>query len=57
MTEQERQILLKALEKRHKKAVKSKKAALRFLIEIGALTEKGNLRAPYKNVCTQGEAA
>lgn len=57
MTEEERQILLDSLEKRKKKALKSKRAALKYLIEIGMYTPKGNLRAPYNAVCTQEEMA
>ena len=44
MTDEERQILIKALEKRKKQALKSKKAALEYLIEVGILTKKGNLK-------------
>jgi hypothetical protein len=57
MTGQERTILLKRLLKSKKKALKNKKNALEFLKEMGILTEKGNLKAPYKAVCTQEEVA
>lgn len=56
MTEEQRQLYLKALEKRKKKALKSKKASLEFLIEMGILTKKGNLKSPYKAVCIPEEA-
>ncbi len=48
MTHEERQIFLIKLAKRKKKALKSKKAAMDFLIEMGIVTEKGNLKSPYK---------
>lgn len=57
MTEEERQILLESLEKRKQKALKSKRAALQYLVEMGIITKKGNLRAPYNAVCTPKEAA
>lgn len=48
MTQEEREKLLKALAKRAKKALKNKKSAIRYLIEIGYLTKKGNVRKPYR---------
>lgn len=57
MTELERITYLQLLEKKKKKALKNKKAALEFLKQLGILTEKGNLRAPYNSVCTPEEVA
>ena len=57
MTEQERQKYLKELTKKKKKALKNKKSALEFLKQLGILTEKGNLKSPYKVVCIPEEAA
>ena len=57
MTEEERQILLNAIEKRTQKALKSKEAALKYLVELGILTKDGNFTPPYNQVCTPEEAA
>jgi hypothetical protein len=57
MTEEERLKYLKELSKKKKKALKSKESAIELLKQFGILTEKGNLRSPYKAVCIPDEAA
>lgn len=56
MTDEEREILLKALAENKKKALKSKEAALKYLTDMGFLTKSGKLKAPYNAVCTPEEA-
>ena len=49
---QEFQEILKAYKK---KVTRSKEASREFLVELGVLTEKGNLRKQYKNLCIPQE--
>jgi hypothetical protein len=50
MNDLEREKMHKAFLSYKKKVTRSKKAARKFLIELGVYTEKGNLRKPYKNL-------
>ena len=49
MNEEERQLFLKALAERKKEALKSKKAAIKYLKEVGFLTDSGKVNARYKS--------
>jgi hypothetical protein len=51
MTDQEREQFFKDAAKHKKEVSSNKKAAQKFLIDIGIFTPKGNLRKPYKNLC------
>ena len=42
-----------ALTSYEKKVSYNKGQSQKLLIKIGVITEKGNLRKPYKNLCTQ----
>lgn len=57
MTKEEREKYLKELAKSKKKALKSKDSAIEYLKQLGILTEKGNLKAPYKAVWIPEEVA
>lgn len=51
MTEKERNALLKAIEKKRAEIQKDPEVGRQFLIDVGVITEKGNLRKPYKHLC------
>lgn len=55
MNEEERQLFLKALAKRKKEALKNKETAIKYLKEVGFLTENGNVKARYKSACIPKE--
>lgn len=57
MTDQERNELLKIIEKYKKTFLGDEKASKEFLIELGIYTEKGNLRKNYKHLCIQPDQA
>lgn len=48
MSKEERENLLKRIGETRKKALQSKESAFDFLVEIGMVTPKGNLRKPYR---------
>lgn len=43
------------LEKYKAKVSKSQKSSLTFLVELGIVTEKGNLKRNYKDLCIPQE--
>lgn len=49
MSDKELDEYLKAMEKTRKKICKNKKTALKFLVDAGIYTPKGNLRKPYRS--------
>lgn len=53
MSEKERKEFSTAIKKYTEKLSKSKKASKDFLVRTGIITEKGNLREPYKHLCIQ----
>jgi hypothetical protein len=55
MTEKERNMLLKAMAKRKKTALKSKGSAISYLHKIGILTKSGNTSSAYKDLCIPAE--
>lgn len=57
MTDKERNEFLIILENKRKKLSKDPVAAKKFLVDIGIITDKGNLRKPYKNLCIPQDLA
>ena len=55
MSDKERKEFSEAIKKYTSKLSKSKEASKQFLVETGIITEKGNLREPYKQLCTPQE--
>lgn len=47
----EHEQMLEGLKQLKKRVTQNEGAALAFLIEIGVLTEKGNLKRNYRNLC------
>lgn len=52
MSDQEIKDLSRAMKKFAQKLSKNKKASKDFLVKTGIITSKGNLRQPYRNLCT-----
>ncbi len=46
---------LEILDKYKSKVSKSEKSSKAFLVELGVITEKGNLRKNYKDLCIPKE--
>lgn len=42
---------IEALKKTQKELSKSQEASKKFLVDTGIITEKGNLKKPYKHLC------
>lgn len=57
MSKSERQELVKSMRGRTKLATASKEAAIQYLIELGALTKKGNYPKRLRPSCTKSKAA
>lgn len=55
MSEKERKEFQEIMETYRKKVTRSKETSQKFLIELGIITEKGNLRKPYKHLCIPQE--
>jgi hypothetical protein len=55
MTKKELQELLDLMEAMRKKLKGDKKASRKFLVDAGIFTDKGNLRKPYRELCTPAE--
>ena len=55
MKDKEIKDLVKTLEKYRNELGKSEEKSRKFLIQTGIITEKGNLRKPYKNLCIPQE--
>jgi hypothetical protein len=53
MSEKEIKELSAAMKKFAVKLSKDKKAAKAFLVEVGIITPRGNLRKPYRHLCIQ----
>lgn len=53
MSEQERKVYLKRIADKRKELEDSPKAAHEFLVRLGVITEKGNIRKRYKEACIQ----
>lgn len=51
MSDKERREFIEALKAETKKLSKDRKASKKFLVNAGIITEKGNLRKPYKHLC------
>ena len=51
MSEKERKEFQEIMETYRKKVTRSKETSQKFLVELGIITEKGNLRKPYKHLC------
>jgi len=51
MNEQERQELLAALEKQKRTVAKNKRAARKFLRDVGIYTKSNKLSKNYSNLC------
>ncbi|HEX5154284.1 MAG TPA: hypothetical protein VFW07_22705 [Parafilimonas sp.] len=51
MSDKEREEFIKALKTQTEKLSKNKKASRKFLVDVGIITKKGNLRKPYKHLC------
>jgi hypothetical protein len=56
MDNKELKDFIKLLEEYKRKPV-TKESATKFLVDIGVITEKGNLRKNYKNLCIPQEQA
>lgn len=50
MSETEAKELIDSMREQTKKITSSKDSARKFLVEVGILTEKGNFRAPYREL-------
>lgn len=48
MTNKEADIVIKKIKERRVEILKSKESATGFLIKVGIITKKGNLRKPYR---------
>jgi hypothetical protein len=57
MKDKEIKDLVKTLEKYRNELGKSEEKSRKFLVQTGIITEKGNLRKPYKNLCIPQEQA
>ncbi len=57
MSKAERTRILKEMHERTKRATASKEAAVQYLIELGALTKKGNYKKRFRPSCTTSKAA
>ena len=55
MSEKELKQFSVAIKKYTKKLSNDRKASKSFLVKTGIITSKGNLRAPYKNLCIPQE--
>lgn len=51
MSENEKKAFSIAIKKYAIKLSKNKEASKTFLVKTGIITEKGNLREPYKHLC------
>ncbi len=51
MSDKERKEFIEALKAHTQKLSKDKKASRKFLVDTGIITDKGNLRKPYKHLC------
>ena len=51
MGKEERTKFIETLKKTQKELSKSKEASKKFLVDTGIITEKGNLKKPYKHLC------
>lgn len=52
MSNKEREELNKAIKEYGREVSTNKEASKQLLINIGVMTEKGNIRKPYKRLCT-----
>ncbi len=57
MTKKELEELLALMKAMRKKLEGDKKASQKFLVDAGIFTEKGNIKKPYRELCTQVEEA
>jgi hypothetical protein len=57
MSKSERKQLLKNMHERTKRATVSKEASVQYLIELGALTKKGNYKKRFRPSCIKSKAA
>lgn len=57
MKDKEIKDLVKKLEKYRKELSMSEEKSRKFLVQTGIITEKGNLRKPYRNLCIPQEQA
>lgn len=57
MTNQERQKFAQILEKYKEKVSHSQESSRKFLVELGVVTEKGNLKKNYKHLCIPQDQA
>jgi hypothetical protein len=55
MSEKDHKEFILILQQYKQKLSKSKKASRKFLVDTGIVTEKGNLREPYKHLCIPQE--
>lgn len=55
MSDKERKKFSEAIKKYTTKLSKNKEASKQFLVDTGIITEKGNLREPYKPLCIPQE--
>jgi hypothetical protein len=55
MNDRERKEFIRILQQYKMKFSRSRKASMKFLVDVGILTKKGNLRKPYKNLCIPRE--
>ncbi len=55
MSDKERKEFSEAIKKYTSKLSNNKEASKKFLVDTGIITEKGNLREPYKQLCTPQE--
>lgn len=46
---------LSVLQKYKSKVSKTEESSKTFLVELGVITDKGNLKTPYKNLCIPTE--
>ena len=53
MSEKEIKEMIEGLKAYKRKITSSKKASREFLIRLGLVDEMGNLKEPYKPLCTQ----
>ncbi|GAA4451710.1 hypothetical protein GCM10023092_09550 [Rurimicrobium arvi] len=51
MSDKELREFSDAMKRYTKKLAKDKRASKAFLVRTGIITEKGNLRKPYKHLC------
>ena len=55
MSEKELKQFSDAIKRYTKRLSNNKEASKTFLVKTGIITRKGNLRAPYKNLCIPQE--